>query len=154
MRRRRLLLGSLAVLGGAGCAGRPPATGTATTTEGPPTLDTTALRVTDRGCGEQVDAATVEFDADAPAVAVTGTVWGADLCHTARLADATYAPAADRLDVRVVAVRQETEGATCAQCIAEIEYAATCSFAGGLPGTVRVVHGRGADERVVATAER
>ncbi|MFB6301947.1 MAG: hypothetical protein ABEH78_03700 [Haloferacaceae archaeon] len=160
MRRRGFLTGALAALA-AGCAGRSPGgetrspAGTPSSTESPPALVDSHLRVLESGCGKQVDEASVSFDPDAPAVGVEGTIWGSDTCHTARLADATYAPDADRLTVRVVSVRPETtETPVCGQCIVEIEYAATCSFSGGLPGTVRVVHGTGERERVVATAER
>lgn len=155
MRRRGFLALSLPLLGLAGCAGRPPADGTRTTTGSPPELVGSDLRALDDGCGRQVDGARVSFDPDGPAVAVDGTVWGGDTCHTARLADATYATAADRLDVRVVATPREATGTPmCGECIVEIEYAATCAFDGGLPGAVRVVHGTGDGERVVATAER
>ncbi|MFB6281973.1 MAG: hypothetical protein ABEH40_08140 [Haloferacaceae archaeon] len=158
MRRRRVLTGALAAVALAGCGSRPPTDGPGTSPS--PAGTGTALvgsefRVRSSECGRQVDAASVSFDPAAPAVAVNGTVWGPDTCHTARLAGATYAPDADRLDVRVVAARRETTGTpACAQCIVEVAYAATCAFAGGLPGRVRVVHGRGERERVVTTAER
>lgn len=158
MRRRRVLTGAAAAFALAGCAGRPPAAGTdtarSTTGTGPALVDAD-LRVRSSECGRQVDAASVSFDPDAPAVAVDGTVWGADTCHTARLAGASYAPDADRLDVRVVAARRETTGTpACGQCIVEVAYGVTCAFDGGLPGRVRVVHGTGERARVVTTAER
>lgn len=96
----------------------------------------------------------MSFDPDAPSVTVDGTTWGADTCHTARLAAATYDPGDDLLTVHVVAVRRETETPqACGQCIVTVDYVTTCAFAGGLPGTVRVVHGTGDRRTVVTTAE-
>lgn len=158
MRRRQFLAGSLAGLGLAGCVGRSPGGGTDTETETGtpmPTLVGSDLQVNSNECGQQVDQATVSFDPEGRTVAVEGVVWGSDTCHTARLADATYTPDTDRLTVRVVAtVPETTETQACGQCIVEIAYEATCSFDGGLPGTVRVVHGRGDGERVVTNARR
>jgi hypothetical protein len=162
MRRRGVLAGALAALGLAGCAGGPPAADPSEPASGSEpapgpgiALVGTDLRVGSSDCGRRVDEARVSFDPGAPAVAVEGTVWGSDTCHTARLVDAAYDPATDRLVVRVAAARRASTGTpACGQCIVEIGYAATCSFDGGLPGTVRVVHGTGSDARVVATARR
>lgn len=158
--RRRALLRALppAAVGLTGCAARGPPSGSdgsPTTDGGGPSLVGADLRVRANDCGQQVDAARASFDAERPAVVVEGTIWGSDTCHTARLADATYDPADDLLAVHVTAVRRETTGTpACGQCIVEVDYTATCTFAGGLPGTVRVVHGTGDRRTVVTAAER
>lgn len=154
MLRRGVLAGTLAALGLAGCAGDPPAAGTSESGDGAEiVLAGTDFRAESSGCGRQVDEARVSFDP--PAVVVDGTVWGSDTCHTARLVDATYDAAADRLVVRVAATRRTSTGTpACGPCIVEIGYRATCAFDGGLPGSVRVVHGTGPDARVVATVRR
>ncbi|MFB6157761.1 MAG: hypothetical protein ABEJ34_07970 [Haloferacaceae archaeon] len=140
--RRRDLLGTVpAALLPAGCLGDAPVADAGVA------LVDADLRVLEAECGRQV-AADASVDPDAPSVTVDGTVRGADLCHTARLRGATYDPGADLLTVHVVAVSET--GTPCGQCIAEIDYTATCAFAGGLPGRVRVVHGTG-DRRTVVT---
>lgn len=154
--RRRTFLAGIAAVGLAGCAGRQAAG--PTSPAGDPALAGADLQVRGSGCGRQVDEARVSFDRAGPAVAVDGTIWGADTCHTATLADATYDAGGDLLVVRVASVRRSRDGpaetAACGQCIVETDYAATCSFDGDLPGEVRVVHRTGDRRRVVATAER
>lgn len=154
VKRRDLLRAVPLALLPAGCLAGSPSDGS----DGSPTPETelveSDLRVGEKGCGKQVDSAQVSFDPDVPAVTVDGTIWGSDTCHTARLADATYAAGDDRLTVHVVAVRPETEEPqACGQCIVEVDYGATCTFTGALPGTVRVVHGTGDRRTVVTTTE-
>lgn len=153
MRRRDVLRAAPAALAIAGCLDRAPGGGT----DGSPTPATALveadLRAGESGCGQQVDEAQVVFDPDAPAVTVEGTIWGADTCHTARLESATYDPGDDRLAVHVVAVRETDGSQACGQCIVTVDYEATATFAGGLPGTVRVVHGTGDRRTVVTTAD-
>jgi predicted secreted protein len=145
--QRRQVLAAASTLFVAGCTG--PAASAPEEPTGTPTgsvaLEGTGFDVTDAGCGVEREAAAVAFDADA--VSVTGTTSGADACRSARLADATYDASTDRFDVVVETYRAETGG--CAQCITEIDYEATASFSGGLPGTVVVTHrSRGGDREV------
>jgi hypothetical protein len=158
VRRRTVISGVGALAALAGCAGvAPPAANDESPTPdgGPVALASADLRVRDQGCGTQVDRATVEFDPAGPTVTVEGTIWGADTCHTAGLAAASYDPDADRLTVRVVSERRETDGTpACGECIVEIDYAVTCRFTGGLPGSVAVVHGAGDRRTVVEETAR
>lgn len=163
--RRTLLVraGACGALALAGClgAGTPDGTtgtptDTPTSTPAPVSLENASLRVTGAGCGQEVDAADVEFRPEGRIVRVTGTIPGSDACRTAVLAGTDYDADADRFRVVVATERREpTDGTTgCAQCIVELDYEVTCEFAdpGGLPGAVEVVHGTGEDRRVVTTA--
>ncbi|QLH75844.1 hypothetical protein HZS55_00365 [Halosimplex rubrum] len=110
-----------------------------------------SLDVTDSGCGTETDDASVDFDADGGSLSVTGTIWGADTCHTAVLSDV-------RLDggALTVVVDSESDAGTdtaCGQCITEIDYEATVELDGALPREVTVVHRHdGEDTRVTSTA--
>jgi hypothetical protein len=65
-----------------------------------------SFEVTDSGCGQQTDDATVSFDDET--VTVTGTVWGDDLTYTAKLASATYD--GSELTVTVATERKQSLG--------------------------------------------
>lgn len=155
--KRRTLLGSIGLLGAGSLAGC--TTGTrvvdeeTTTTVGSvePAVAGTDFEVRDQGCGNTVNEATVSFEGDA--VVVEGTIAGSDACKTAELADATYDPDADELQVTVAAVDREEAG-VCAQCIVEIDYRTTVSFSGGLPPSVVVSHEGAGQSGVVATVDR
>mgnify|MGYP000374459186 CR=1 FL=1 len=129
------------------------ATDTATPTDTPmtPTLDDATLEVQRNDCGEQASEASVGFEGDS--VVVEGRVWGSDPGWTAVLADADYDRAADELSIVVGLTQRETSGPV-VQCIAEIEYRATATFADGLPGTVTVVHETNEGQETVATAQQ
>jgi hypothetical protein len=79
-------------------------------------------------------------DADAPAVVVRGCVTGRNGCAEARLVDAAYDSAADRLSVVVGAVVERDPDAVCTQALTPRGYEATLAFEGGLPGAATVVH--------------
>lgn len=118
-----------------------------------PSVTEASLRPLEGGCGTQRDSASVSFRADRDRVVVDGTIWGSNTCTEPQLAGADYDAAADELTVAVMATVPESEETpVCGQCIVELDYRATVDFAGGLPGTVRVVHGSGSSEREVATA--
>ena len=108
--------------------------------------------VTDQGCGQPTNEASVAFDAADASVAVTGTISGSDACHTARLANVSYDPEAGTLDVTVVSTREEGAEA-CAQCLVAIDYEATFAFAEALPQTVAVTHEAMGESEVVAEAQ-
>jgi len=136
-----------------------PATDTATATDSEtptdtpmtPTLDDATLEVQRNDCGEQASEASVGFEGDS--VVVEGRVWGSDPGWTAVLADASYDRAADELSVVVGLTQRETSGPV-VQCIAEIGYRATATFADGLPGRVTVVHETNEGRETVATAQQ
>ena len=113
---------------------------------------TQTFTVTDHGCGQPTNEASVAFDAADASVAVTGTIGGPDACHTARLANVSYDPETGTLDVTVVSTREEGAGA-CAQCLVAIDYEATFAFAEELPQTVTVTHEAMGESEVVVTAE-
>lgn len=146
-----------------GSPSEPTTTNGATTTASPAGTDTpagvtladTSFTPGNPSCGQQRNDATVEFVAEGNDVRVDGTIWGSDTCATAELADARYDAGADRLTVHVVTGRRETtETVACAECIVEIDYEVVADFTGGLPDTVRVVHGRDERRTVVTTATR
>ncbi|MFB6233484.1 MAG: hypothetical protein ABEH61_04420 [Haloarculaceae archaeon] len=128
----------------------PTETPTPTPTETPagPTVQAASLSITDTVAGQQVDAADVTFGDNS--VAVTGTIWGADGCKTARLGSAEYDPGADTLRVAVVTTDREDASGVCTQAIVEIEYSVRVTFAGDPPGSVAVTH----DGREVASSTR
>lgn len=154
--KRRTLLQSMALLGAgslAGCTAGSRVGGEGTTSIGPvePELTSTDFEVLQQGCGNQVNEATIESGGDT--VEITGTIAGSDACKTAELANVTYDPDADELQVTVATTDREDAGA-CAQCIVEIEYRATATFTGGLPPNVVVTHEGTGDPGVVATLNR
>jgi hypothetical protein len=100
-------------------------------------LETRSFAVTGVENGQQRNAAAVSFDPDADRVTVTGTIWGASGCATARLAGASYDRETDRL---VVTVDTATEGEACTDAIVEVGYEGTFGFSNGLPGEVAVRH--------------
>ncbi len=120
-----------------------------TTTRPSVTLANTDFSVVSQDCGQGTDDSDVTYQASA--VAVEGVISASDTCYTARMKDATYDPDADTLTVAVETyVPEENEGKACAQCLVDIEYAATVNFEGGLPATVVVTHGG----KQVASAEQ
>jgi hypothetical protein len=127
----------------------------ATTAEGGatarPELVETQFQLTDAGCGEPEGDASVRLRADASSVAVTGTIPGSNKCYVAQLADASYDSETGAFVVTVASVQKE--GADmCAQCITQIDYEATFTFDGDLPGTVKIVHAAMGESATVATA--
>lgn len=169
---RRTVLGRLALVGTTGLAGcvseddgsgdgdgggeatrAATETPTATPTDTPmsPTLTDATIDVSSSDCGNQVSDATVDFDGDD--VVVTGTIWGPDPSWTATLADASYDAGADSLAVTIGIEEDEDSGPTI-QCIAEIEYTATLTFADGLPGEVTVTHETNEGSVTVVTTRR
>lgn len=183
MKRRELLASSGAILATGslgGCLARyrdvAGGTGETTTTEETPTEETTegttteettteettteAVRLADRtftltdgGCGEPKNEASVTFDEAGTSVGVTGTIAGSNTCYIAELADASYDSATGTLEVAVVS--KEKEGAeVCGQCIVAIDYEATFDFEGGLPATVSVVHASLGEKKTVAKAKK
>ena len=118
-----------------------------------PGVTDSSFSVTGSGCGSQTDDASVSFDdgAGTVSVSVSGTIWGNDACYTARLADTTY-----ESDTLTVVVASESDAGTdtmCAECITEVDYEATVTFDGALPGKVEVKHRHGDDTSTVTTAD-
>lgn len=147
LRRTGTMLG---VGGLAGCVGDPPDLG-GTETDVPPPGEEPALadrtfEVTKRGCGNEVDEATVSFRGD---VVVTGTITGSDACKTARLVTAEVRDGAFHV---LVGTTDESGADVCAQCLTEIDYEAGFEFEGELPEKVVVEHESLGGRRTVATA--
>lgn len=127
---------------------------TTTDAGGTPTGDAGAFdrsfEVTDAGCAEGTsDEADARFTDDG--VAVAGTIPGNNGCYAARLAGADYDDGADELVVTVESF-VESEADTCTQCLVAIDYEASFTFEGSLPGTVVVRHREGDDVRTVTRA--
>jgi hypothetical protein len=100
-------------------------------------------------CGQGTDDSTISYGANG--VTIEGVASAPNPCYTARLVDAAYDAEADALTVTVESYLPEGEQDTvCAECVADVEYTASVSFEGGLPGRVAVTHG----DREVATAEK
>lgn len=153
MNRREMLTTTGAVLGAAslgGCVSQytdSPGSGGGETTDAKPTLGKQSLKIKKAGCGQQKNAAAVEY-ADSNVV-VTGTIPGSDSCQTATLGDVSYSPEGGTLDVTVTTKKKEGAG-VCSQCISEIEYEATFQFEGGLPSNVTVTHDSMGNSETVA----
>ncbi|UPV76051.1 hypothetical protein M0R89_08325 [Halorussus limi] len=135
-------------------------TGEATTTDGAQTTEAgqqgaltgKTFELLDVGCGAPRGEASVSFRDGGSSVVVSGTIPGSNDCYIARLADVSYDPATRALDLTVASMAKE--GAEmCAQCIVEIEYEATLSFADGGPASVTVTHAAMGESKTVATAE-
>jgi len=156
MDRRELLATTGALLGTASLGGCLDRYGVPTDGSGEdgdaPTLTDESFEMTDAGCGEGDNDATVGFDADAGTVEVSGTIPGADACHVARLVEAGYDADAGSLAVTVESVRRD-DAEACADCISEIDYEATFTFDGGLPASVTVTHEALDESTTVASAE-
>ena len=112
-------------------------TPTRTPTPDAPTVVDRSFEVTGRECGTGERGARTTLDA--PKVRVEGTAVGSNGCETARLGEATYDPETDTLAV-VVEVYEQDGADACTQCLTDIDYRLTVRFAGGAPGSVRVVH--------------
>jgi hypothetical protein len=111
-----------------------------------------SLTVTDSGCGERMNDASVAFDEATETVTVTGTTWGNDACYTAVLSDVSLAEGS-----LTVVVGSESDAGTdeaCAQCITEIGYEATVTLDGGLPDEVAVVHESGGERTRITSVSR
>lgn len=126
-----------------------PATDTTTQTPMTPTLTGTTIAAQGSDCGQQVHEAEVTFDDD---VVVDGTIWAPNPGHTPVVVAADYDDTADTLSL-TVGTEDASDGPV-VQCIAEVEYRATATFADGLPGTVTVVHETTEGRETVATVER
>jgi len=113
-----------------------------------------SLTVTGSASGTERHDATVEFDADATEVTVTGTIPGEDGCTTAELGDVTYDEQADVLSVTVQTIDIPDSGDACTQAIVEIDYEARLTFAESLPSQVSVTHDGSGGRRDVASASR
>jgi hypothetical protein len=148
MNRRTLLTaGAVGLAALAGCGGTDSGTdetptGTDTTTPTTPTMTDESFTVVQTSSGQERDEASVTVDG--ATVTIEGTIWGADGCTTAELADASYDVSADELTVAVATTQRTGTGTdACTQAIVEIDYRATVTFENGLPGTVVVTHDRG-----------
>ena len=162
MKRRTILarVGALGTAGLAGCVsggdggGAPGDGGTTdgTTTDSSmtPTLEDATIEVQANDCGEEASAATVSFAED---VTVEGTIWAPNPGWTAVLADASYDAAADELAV-TVGIEEADDDGPVVQCIAEVEYRVTATFADGGPGTVTVTHETNDGTETAATSSR
>lgn len=105
-----------------------------------------SFAVLEEGCGS--DSEVADATRDGSRVTVTGTITGSDSCHTGRLAGATYAGSDGRLRVSVETyVPPSTATMVCAECLVDIDYEATFTFEGGVPGEIVIVH----DGETVAT---
>lgn len=175
MRRRRVLrLGLGAVSTGvAGCLGEPGTGGsepptaepTATPQASPaqtprteqPTETAAASELTDqrlvvgtRHCGGGEPAASVRFG---DGVSVTGRIVGEDACQTATFGSVAYD--GTRLEVVIETTPAEgTEDRVCADCLIDISYEASFTFAGSLPERVVVTHRAMGQTQVVADVSR
>ncbi|WP_166035380.1 hypothetical protein [Halorussus pelagicus] len=125
---------------------------TRTTDDQQGALAGTTFEVVNSGCGQPRSEASVAFGDDGSSVVVTGTISGANGCYTAKLANSSYDAETGALDLTVVSMAKEGT-AVCAQCIAEIEYEATVSFADDGPASVSVTHSGMGESKTVATAE-
>jgi hypothetical protein len=143
--RRRQVLASVPLALTAGCLGR---SGGADSRE--VTLGETTFELVERGCGNEVETASVSVDSDAALVSVSGTTSGANTCYRARIANSSYDEGADEFEL-VMEAYDANDGA-CAECVTELDYEATADFEGGLPGSVVVVHDSRGTRRTVATA--
>jgi hypothetical protein len=117
-----------------------------------PVLADTEFVVDAQSSGTQRDEATVQFDGQR--VVVDGVVWGSDGCKTATLLHSAYDPETNTHTVTVGTTDRADAGEMCTQAIVEIEYTATATFEGGLPGRVVVRHDHGDGSEQVADAER
>ncbi|MFC4552889.1 MULTISPECIES: hypothetical protein [Halorussus] len=158
MDRRELLTRTGALLGAVslgGCLsryGEIPGGGGGTTASSP-TLAERSFEMTDAGCGNPTNEASVAFDPERSTVVVTGTISAQNACHRAKLVDTSYDPEAGTLAVTVATTPRE--GAeVCAQCIFEIDYEATFRFDGGLPAKVSVTHDGLGGSKTVTTTKR
>ncbi|MXR21618.1 hypothetical protein [Halobacterium bonnevillei] len=149
MKRRAVIASASAVLV-AGCTG--PAADDGQSGGDTPSYEDTSFEVTDAGCGGPAEAAAVSFDESHESVAVSGTTSGPNGCYLARVADATYDASGDEFRLVVEAYDDADPDEGCTQCITEIDYEATASFDGGLPGRVVVVHRSRGEERDVTNA--
>lgn len=106
-----------------------------------PELTDSAIEITEISPGEEIDDADIEFDRDADAVIVDGTIHGSDACQTATLGSVDYDAEADELSVDIVTTLvDDAENRTCMQAIVEIDYTARAEFEGGLPSSATVSH--------------
>lgn len=150
MRRRAIVTGAFALVaaGTAGCLGGSGVGGDGGA-DGPPALGEQSLSVTGGECGSGQDDASASFGDGH--VEVTGTISARDRCRGARLASAEYDADADRLSVTV---ETEKVADVCAQCISDVQYEASFSFDGGLPGAVAVSHASRGETRTVLETTR
>jgi len=106
-----------------------------------PVLTDSAIEIAEISSGEEIDDADVEFDRDANAVVVDGTIHGRDACRTAALGSVDFDAAADELTVDVVTTAaDDADVRMCTQAIVEIDYVVRVQFEGGLPGSATVSH--------------
>ena len=161
--RRRTILARVGVLGTAGLAGcvsggdgggapgaGEPTDETTTDTPMTPALEETTIEVLANDCGEETSEATVSGDED---VTVEGTIWAPNPGWTAVLTDASYDADADELSV-TVGIEEQDDSGPVPQCIAEVEYRVTATFADGGPGSVTVTHETNDGAETVATSGR
>lgn len=142
---RRSLLGvvSASVLL-AGCAG------SANPGSGTPAV--TGQAFSRAGDCEDPGNATVEFSADR--VAIGGCISGRNSCAEAALKRVAYDKSKDTLGVAVETIDTSGASEACAEVIVHRRYELDVDVAGGLPGTVVVVHDSFGAEAVVARVER
>lgn len=155
MKRRTLLrrTGALGALVLAGCTGdgndgtgqhtptRDDASdpgGSPTPTPTGPTVTGTSIRTVRTDCHSgDSETARVSVHTDERTVTVSGLLRTRDPCREAVLEAVHYDAGTETLRVDVSA---ERVGDGCVQCVGELEYEATVTFAGGVPGTVTVSH--------------
>lgn len=111
-----------------------------------------SFTVTESGSGTERNEATIDFDAEATEVVVTGTIPGANGCKTAELGAVQYDEQADQLSVTVQTIDIPDSGDACTQAIVEIDYEARFTFAESLPSEVSVTHDGSSGRREVASA--
>lgn len=148
--KRRDVIATVATVSVAGCTG--PAADDEQPGDDTPSYEDTTFEVTDAGCGGPAEEAAVSFDESDESVAVSGTTSGPNGCYLARVADASYDASGDEFRLVVAAYDDADPDEGCTECITEIDYEATASFDGGLPGRVVVVHRSRGEEREVANA--
>lgn len=161
MQRRALLstLGAVTIGSLAGCLGSdggtdPTDTDTPTASPSPTPCplsgNSKSFTVTGSQCGTGEDSANASVsptggstpDSDGEpqtyTVTVTGTIFGSDSCHTARLVGVELG---EQLRVSVKSyVPESKKGQACADCIVDIEYETTVDIQCDYPDTVVVVH--------------
>jgi len=123
--------------GGGGSDGGDGGDGGVTTEEPTPSIDSSSIATQGANCMSDDASAGAEVSSDSMIVTVAGTIEAPDPCHAATIADAGYDGDADAL---ALTVGYESDGDMCSDCVGAVEYEATVTFTGRLPGSVTVDH--------------